>query len=72
MPLLCTTTALACFYSATPAWNATAVDIAEDAIDPALVSLDGAQLGQITARVISVLIMFETRQASRLVADEGL
>ena len=26
MPLLCTTTALACFYSATPAWNATAVD----------------------------------------------
>jgi len=26
MPLLCTTTALACFYSATLAWNATAVD----------------------------------------------
>ena len=26
MPLLCTTTALACFYSATPAWNSTAVD----------------------------------------------
>ena len=72
MPLLCTTTALACFYSATLAGSSTAVDIAEDAIDPALVSLDGAQLGQITARVIALLIMFEARQASRLLADEGL
>jgi len=26
MPLLCTTTALACFYSATLAWNAIAID----------------------------------------------